>query len=172
MCEESRNIATGTLPNQLLTTYPLWCSRHVRPSSLIIVAVQKIPFPACNPDCSRFFTIGDTLRLSSTTRDYWFWLVKKKCWLIDTLWWSIHYCFLPLDFDWLPWPKTLWFPGPPMWPPQKRWPLPSPCDQLPLITAWSSWSCSSENKRRLWQRQVKIKMYLKITWVCLKIVYP
>jgi hypothetical protein len=74
ICEESRSIARGTLPNQWLTTYPLWCSRHVRPSSLIIVAVQKIPFPACNPDCSRFFTIGDTLRLSSTTRDYWFWL--------------------------------------------------------------------------------------------------
>ena len=68
-----------------------------------------------------------------------------------------------IDFDWLPWPKTLWFPGPPMWP-LKRRPLPSPCDQLPLITAWSSWSCcSSENKRRLWQWQVKIKMYLKIT---------
>ena len=36
--------------------------------------MQKIPCPACNPNCRRFFTIGDTLRLSSTTRDYWFWL--------------------------------------------------------------------------------------------------
>ena len=68
ICEESRNIATGTLPNQLLTTYPLWCSRHVRPSSLIIVAVQKIPFPACNPDCSVFLPLVILFVLIHNTR--------------------------------------------------------------------------------------------------------